>query len=522
MADAATSAHEARFLVLAPTGRDAALTAALLTQAELTATVCDDIAELCHRVDHEGAAALMIAEEALSRRAVVRLSETLARQGSWSDLPVLVFTGAALRRRPSADELLASLGNVTLLDRPLRPITMISAARSALRARKRQYEARAELYAQHEAVRQRDQFLAMLGHELRNPLSAIVMALNLQGDGDGKSRRYREIMRRQVQHLSRLVDDLLDVSRVTSGKIKLQREMLDLVVLAERCVNALGPVAEAQRTTLDYRGPSTSVWVEADPVRLEQIIANLITNATKYTRTGGHIEVVVSATRDESCVEVRDNGVGIPEEMLGRVFDLFAQVEGTLDRAKGGMGIGLTLVRSLVELHGGTVEARSEGKNRGSAFSVRLPRAPPPMPVAAPIDARDASQHPSHDVLIVEDNQDSRELLAVLLAERGHRVLTAADGPSGVREAIAQRPDVLLVDIGLPGLDGYGVARKVRDALGSAVYLIAVTGYGQPDDRRRALAAGFDMHLTKPLDLRAIEGVLREPRRPSQVVLPTK
>ncbi|MET0342608.1 MAG: ATP-binding protein [Polyangiales bacterium] len=517
MTDDAPLAHEQRFLVLAPTGRDAPLTVALLRDAGVDAHACGDVDDLCVCIESEGAAGLMIAEEVLVPGAIRCLEALLQRQPSWSDLPILVFTGmsASARARPSGERVIATLGNVTLLDRPLRPITMLSAAHSALRARHRQYAARDELREQRRAVYLRDQFLAMLGHELRNPLSAIMMALELEGDGN--ARAHREVMRRQAKHLARLVDDLLDVSRVTSGKIVLRRESLDLTGLVARCVDALTALAASHEQTLTLRTHGEPVMVDADPVRIEQVLVNLITNASKYTPAGGNIVVELSASETEAQLAVRDDGVGISADMLPHVFDLFTQVESSLARAKGGMGIGLTLVRSLVGLHGGTVEAESDGVDRGSTFVVRLPRVAMQRSAAPSEAVAQAAQKPQGmRILVVEDNDDSRTLLAMLLSRRGHQVTTAVDGPSGVAEAIAQRPEALLVDIGLPGLDGYGVAREIRRALGDDVTLIALTGYGQPDDRARALAAGFDVHLTKPLNVAQVDALLSRPRPAAQ------
>jgi CheY-like chemotaxis protein len=385
---------------------------------------------------------------------------------------------------------------------------MLSAARAALRARRRQYAARAELAAQQRAVRERDQFLAMLGHELRNPLSAISMAINLDRDGNSK---YRDIMRRQVSHLSRLVDDLLDVSRVTQGRITLRKERLDLAALLQRSLAALGPALAQHQLGLQL---NRSLHVEGDPVRLEQVINNLLQNAIKYTPAGGRISVALD--EEDGCVvlRVRDSGVGISPEMIGRVFDLFTQAEHSLDRAKGGMGIGLTLVRTLVELHGGKVEAASAGLGRGTVFTVRLPQ-PQREELQISPDQTGKIASRRHKLLVIEDNDDSRELLCALLTEYGHRVSSAADGLSGVEQALKVQPEVMLVDIGLPGLDGYGVAKRVRERYGSAPYLIALTGYGQPEDRARALASGFDEHLTKPLDIKQLESLLskREVRR---------
>ncbi|MDB4976331.1 MAG: histidine kinase [Myxococcaceae bacterium] len=510
---------EERFLVVAPTGRDGPLTCTLLEKTGLSCAVCPSLAELCRRYREEGAAALMIAEEVFGTTGLAMLRELLETQSSWSDIPVLVFTGtpASLSARPSMAQLLSTLGNVTLLDRPLRPVTMVSAANSALRARRRQYSARSELLAQQRAVRERDQFLAMLGHELRNPLSAITMAINLEGES-GRS-KYREIMRRQLGHLTHLVDDLLDVSRVTSGKVLLRRENVDLAALAQRCVATIAPAFAKHRFSLHAGDEAHPRWVHADPVRLEQIVNNLLNNAAKYTPPGGQIDVVLDRSGDDVLLEVRDTGVGIAPEMIGRVFDLFTQVEGSIDRAKGGLGIGLTLVRSLVELHGGSVEARSPGLGRGSVFSIRLPALSAPAELLADSGVRPTRGSEDsgtiavakYDVLVVEDNADSRELLCAALARRGHTVVGAEDGPSGVELALAQMPKVLLVDIGLPGLDGYEVARRVRAVRGSSVFMIAITGYGQPEDRRRALAAGFDVHMTKPLDIGAIAKLLCQP-----------
>jgi signal transduction histidine kinase/CheY-like chemotaxis protein len=505
---------EEGFLVLAPTGRDGALTQALLEKAGLCCMVCTTLSELCERFERDGAAALLIAKEVFASDGLARLGDLLARQASWSDIPVLIFTGKAtgIAARPTTAQLLSSIGNVTLLDRPLRPVTMLSAARTALRARRRQYAARAELNAQRVAVRERDQFLAMLGHELRNPLSTIAMALHL--DDDGKPSRYRAILRRQTEHLTRLVDDLLDVSRVTSGKIVLRRQNVELSSLTRNVLQMLAPTLNGALEIVQPDAAGPNVWVDADPARLQQVLTNLIQNAIKYTAADGKIEVTVAAEADCAVLRVRDSGVGLAPEMIERVFDLFTQVEHTLDRAKGGMGIGLTLVRSLVRLHGGTVAAESGGLGKGSVFTVTLPRIAHEDDVAPVTERleRTSDIQPtaagSYDVLVVEDNEDSRELLAALLKKRGYRVFTADDGLSGVEQALEHTPRVLLVDIGLPGLDGYGVARRVRAQLGDRVYMVALTGYGQPEDRKRALAAGFNLHLVKPIDVDTLDDVL--------------
>jgi signal transduction histidine kinase/ActR/RegA family two-component response regulator len=521
VSEAAPGHADERFLVCTPTGRDGALTCSLLHKAGLTCVSVPHIPALLARVE-EGAAALLLAEEVLSPASLQQLAGLLMRQPPWSDLPLILFTGAAasVDHRPNIGSLLGLLGNVTLLDRPVRPLTMVSAARSALRARRRQYAAREELVRQDRAVRARDQFLAMLGHELRNPLGAILMAIELMERRPNDAPAQRAIVRRQSQHLARLVDDLLDVSRVTSGKIILQRTPVDLEQLIERCLEAVDAAVKAHRLSVTVKGPDRRVSVDGDSVRLEQVVTNLLTNAIKYTPSGGQIAISIDREDARAVLRVRDNGVGIAPDMLPRIFDLFAQAEGTLDRARGGMGIGLTLVRSLIALHGGTVEAESAGIGQGSVFTVRLPALPerdrtyiPPLQATHP-----AGNGVHHHILIVEDNADMREILKQLLEDLGHRVSAVENGALGVEHAIAHHPEVLLVDIGLPGLDGYGVARRLREELGQRVFLVALTGYGQPEDRRLALEAGFDVHMTKPVDLEAMEKLLgQRDLRASQV-----
>ena len=497
---------EERVLVFAPIGRDASLTRDLLARARIAAVVCDADDEVVRRLEDEGAAALMLAEETLTPRAVARLNAYLDAQPAWSDLPILVFSNAegTLRRINAA--VVGRLGNVALLDRPLRPITMISAVQAALRARRRQYALRDELRSRELAVQRRDEFLAMLGHELRNPLSAMLMALEALEIGGPDPGKYRGILRRQAQHLARLVDDLLDVSRVTSGKVSLQRAPLDLARLVRRCVASLEAASRDHELVVETRTPARRIAVSGDAVRLEQVVVNLVSNAIKYTPRRGHVLVEVSNEDDQAVLSVSDDGAGLSAELLPRIFELFTQAPETLDRAKGGLGIGLTLVRSLVELHGGSVTAASDGPGRGSRFTVRLPLAAAAAPVRAAPAPRRAGV--AHEVLIVEDNADSRDTLKVVLEELGHKVEVACDGLEAVERARAAPPEVAVVDIGLPGIDGYEVARRLRAERGRSVYLIALTGYGQPEDRLRAFEAGFDLHFTKPVDLGALGQVL--------------
>lgn len=357
-----------------------------------------------------------------------------------------------------------------------------------------------------EADRRKDEFLAMLGHELRNPLAPLKNAaqlLLLKGTADAEV----QIIDRQVGQMARLVDDLLDVARISRGKIRIQKEAVELAEVVERAVEISRPLIETRRHELTEVLPREPVYLEADPVRLAQVLANLLNNAAKYTQPGGHIELTAERQGEEVVLRVRDNGVGIAPGMLPRVFDLFAQADRTLDRSQGGLGIGLTLVKSLVELHGGRVEAFSEGLGKGSEFVVRLPvlaTPPSPTPVASVKQGRAGCR-----VLVVDDNVDSAETLAMLLRVKGHEVRTANDGPTALEKARAYQPDVVFLDIGLPGMDGYEVARRLREQAGrKPVFLAALTGYGRDEDRRLGEEAGFDHYLVKPVEAEDLESLL--------------
>ena len=363
-----------------------------------------------------------------------------------------------------------------------------------------------------EADRAKDEFLAMLGHELRNPLGAISSAVRLLGDvarQDATAARAQSVIERQTGHLARLVDDLLDVARVTTGNITLSRRPVELAGFVETVVSAWRHSERLDRHRVSVTGGPA--WVEADETRLEQIVSNLLGNAVKFTPAGGAVAVRVRADRAEAVLEVEDTGVGIPAELIDRVFDLFVQGDRSVERTQGGLGIGLTLVRRLVERHGGRVTVRSGGPGEGSLFTVRLPAIAPPSRRMAP-----APQHGAEPrrILLVEDNDDAREMLRFALAREGHTVLEAASGHEGIELATSATPDIALIDLGLPGRDGYEVARTIRAALGRDITLIALTGYGSPDDRRRTEHAGFDAHLVKPLDPVRLSALLAgTPRR---------
>ncbi len=378
-----------------------------------------------------------------------------------------------------------------------------------------QVEARRKLEAlraQAEAAnRAKDEFLAILGHELRNPLAPIVTALQLlRTRGVEGGERERAMIERQVHHMLRLVDDLLDVSRVARGNIDLRRRPVEVAAVVRGAVELASPLIEARRHHLDVQVDGT-LAIEGDPARLQQILSNLLTNAAKYTPERGHITVRAEREGASARIEVTDDGIGIAPELLPRVFDLFVQGHRGLDRSQGGLGLGLSIVRSLTELHGGSAEARSEGPGRGSTFAVRLPAV-----AAAQVAASDGgssaspSAGPSRRVLVVDDNEDAADLLADALRGYGHEVAAAHDGPSALRLAPQFQPEVALVDLGLPVMDGFELARRLHALPGlSGMRLVAVTGYGQAADRQRSREAGFDLHLVKPVDLEDIAAMLR-------------
>jgi signal transduction histidine kinase/ActR/RegA family two-component response regulator len=357
-----------------------------------------------------------------------------------------------------------------------------------------------ELQQAEMADRHKNEFLAMLAHELRTPLAPILSAVQILGRQAADNplvQRAREVVERQALHQARLLDDLLDVSRITRGKIELRRRKLDVRSAVSDVVEGTRPLINAKAQSVSVALPEGPLFVDTDPTRLTQILTNLLNNAAKYTHAGGRIAVVCRREGEQAAVLVRDNGIGIPREMLSRIFDLFAQAEPLTARTQGGLGIGLTLVKNLVEMHGGTVVARSAGRGTGSEFEVRLPLVAAPSAEALPSSGAVPAR--SRRVLIIEDNVDTRETLRRVLELDGHEVQEAGDGAQGVEIALATCPEVVIVDIGLPRLDGYQVARRLRTALGAAPLLVAVTAYGQAEDQRMSRDAGFDVHLVKPV-----------------------
>lgn len=379
--------------------------------------------------------------------------------------------------------------------------------RSALKLRSEELE---------RAEERKDDFFRMLSHELRNPLDSISLSLEVMRIyrlGDPAREELRGVLDRQVRHMTRLVDDLLDVSRVQSGQIRLRKAPVELGGIITNAQETVRPLLHDRGHRVSVTLPRRPVWIKGDAQRLEQVFMNLLHNAAKYTDPGGSIEVTGEREGDQAVVRVKDNGRGISPEMLPQVFDLFTQEDRSLDRTAGGLGIGLTVARKIVEMHGGAVEARSKGVGQGSEFLVRLPvladsrEETPPPPRTEADRAPPAS--PPRRVLVVDDNVDAAMMLATILARWGHQVHMVHDGPAAMQVVHSYRPEVLLLDIGLPGLDGFEIARRLRQESGlGGLVLVALTGYGREEDRRRSREVGFDYHLQKPVDLDALQGLL--------------
>lgn len=369
-----------------------------------------------------------------------------------------------------------------------------------------------------EADQRKDEFLALLAHELRNPLASISAAAQLLSTPTARrehERAAREALRTRTRQLARLINDLLDVSRVVRGRIDLKKESVSLASAVARATEIVRPLIEQRRHTVSVR-VEESVYVNADLTRLEQILTNLITNAAQYTQDDGTISIVVRRDGAQALVSVKDNGPGIQPEMQVQVFEMFGQVDTSLHRSEGGLGVGLYLVRRLVELHGGTIVVRSQGPSTGSEFEIRLPLAPR-TEVGQEGQAKPSIEMPQLDILVVEDNKDTAMLMAAQLELDGHRVQVAHTGTDGVNSALDMHPDVILLDLGLPGIDGYEVARKLRSQGLEETLIVAVSGYGQQKDIQLSKEAGINYHLLKPMDYSSLAAILEEWQRGSQV-----
>jgi signal transduction histidine kinase/ActR/RegA family two-component response regulator len=522
-----------RVLVLMPTARDAERTLALLAEASIQCAVCDDLAMVCREL-RSGAGAVLVTDEAIAADATGQLSEALRDQPSWSALPVLVLAreGWSTLGQRLAPDVQKSL---IIVERPVRTRTLVEIATSALRGRQHQYQIRdelivrerqaallrqseAELSRQAEelrvAARRKDEFLATLAHELRNPLAPIRTGMDLLAlsrDGSDADRALG-VMQRQIGHMVRLIDDLLDVSRITSGKLQLQRRRTALAAIVDTAVEASRPLIEQKSHTLRVSLPDVPLTLDADLTRIAQVIGNLLNNASNYTSPGGEIELSAWPDGDDVVIEVRDNGSGIPRDRLDDIFEMFSQVNRSMERSRGGLGIGLALVRSLVQMHGGTVKAASPGPGQGSTFTIRLPIAvSSERPASVDSEELAAKRNGQKRVLVVDDNEDAAEMLAIVLSQSGYQTKTAYLGRSAVTAVDEWAPQIVILDIGLPDINGYDVARELRnDESRSALQLIALTGWGTSDDKQKAMDAGFDVHLTKPVDAGELQRVLSQ------------
>jgi signal transduction histidine kinase/CheY-like chemotaxis protein len=518
MSDAALAAQlDERILIFAPFGKDAPLTLDVLRRTDLHGCVCLTAGNLC-REFLRGASVIMLTEEALEDPGIGELMESLRSQPAWSDIPILLFADAErsevyLRTL----RLLEGLRNVVLLERPIRLGAALTLIRSAMRGRRRQYELRDLLKAlaqaredAESANRLKDEFLATLSHELRTPLNAILGWTTMLRDGNVQPRhvmRALDTIHRNAAAQVQIVNDLLDVSRIVRGNVQLSPKMMPLGPLLTLAVESITPTAEAKNVSITSSIGSTPVYVWADHDRLQQVFWNLLSNAVKFTAGGGRVELTLQVEGPEARVSVSDTGAGIAPAFLPHVFERFRQADGSSTREHGGLGLGLSIVRHLVELHGGRMSADSAGEGHGATFNVYLPTRQPeqrqtiPAPAERRTWARTLDLEGAH-ILIVDDEPDARDLLRAMLAHTGARISEADSAADALRVFTEDRPDIMLADVAMPLQDGYSLMRTVRslpDGEGTQVRAVAVSAYARREDRQRALKAGFNDHVCKPV-----------------------
>ena len=508
MSPEADAANEYRVLLLPPTRRDGEVTCALLEAAGITCLVCQDSAALAEQVQ-AGVGAIVLTDARVAESSITQVRAALDEQPSWSDVPTILLSRT--EQSVSTARLLSTLRNVTVLDRPSSRRSLVSAIQAGLRGRRRQYQIRDQLNALREveeslriADRRKDEFLAMLAHELRNPLAAIRTATELLArtlPPQARAQAAAGLVKRQAVHLTRMVDDLMDVARITQGRIQLQRRPLELSSVVAQAIESVEPLLREKRHTVSRISTLEPLYVDGDGARLLQCVTNLLTNAAKYTDPSGQIRVELRGKADTAIIVVSDNGTGISPELLPSIFDLFVQSGRSLDRSEGGLGIGLSVVQRLVRMHGGEVRAASGGPGKGATFEIRLPRVPPPQEPAS------RSPEPKIDpkrILVVDDNADAANSLVELLRLDGHEADAVYTAKGALPAVETYSPDVVLLDIGLPEMDGYQIAQEIRKS-SSGIRLIALTGYGQAEDIARTRAAGFDAHMVKPVDFDVLQ-----------------
>jgi two-component system, sensor histidine kinase len=508
-----------RVLISVESAHDAARIVELLGTLGIEGIPCADYSELCDQIER-GAAAIILSEPTTVLDSDSRLLAILHTQPTWSAIPTIIISAEPT----NADTLSEGLPlGATLVERPVRIKTLASITRIALHARRNQYMVRDLLHERetlvdllrHEA-QMKNEFLATLAHELRNPLAPIrtgLQILRLSPTGRPTTQTI-DMMDRQVCHLVRLIDDLLDISRITRGKLELRKQRVPLSLLLSNAIESSRPLIDSGKHTLIVSAPDELITLDVDPVRLAQVISNLLNNAAKYTPHGGTITLTARHTDDTVQIEVNDNGIGLSPYMLTKVFDMFSQVDPSTARSQGGLGIGLTLARRLTELHNGTIEATSAGLGKGSTFTVTLPYTRKAQADAGEVTVADSINHPlhrtSHRVLVVDDQVDVAQSLKDLLSLLGQDTHTVYNGPDALQAAKDFKPELIFLDVGLPGMTGFEVARALRAHEETPrPRLIAITGWGDAHNVSLAREAGFDRHLTKPVDPLEIERILQ-------------
>jgi signal transduction histidine kinase/ActR/RegA family two-component response regulator len=508
---------ELRVLLLPGTRADGAAIERVFRGADIVGIVCRTMGDLCRHMD-DGFAAAVVAQEAIQDDLDGCFGTALSKQPDWSDVPIIVLTPANGDVHPEVVEL-ASRRNVVLVQRPAQLATFLSTVKAAIRDRRRQYRVRdyLEEERQHsaalaEADRRKDEFLAILAHELRNPLAPLrtgIDCLLVDAPESGKGDQdILPLMSRQVNHMVRLIDDLLDVSRISRGQLSLRRKRVELSTIVQSAVETARIHIEGSHHRLQVSLPATPVWLDADADRLAQVFSNLLNNSAKYMEPGGSIHLLAEVQSQRAFVRVRDTGVGIPPDMLTNVFGMFTQVGSSLERSRGGLGIGLTLVKSLVDMHGGSIVATSAGLGHGSEFCVELPVCDNHQSERLISSGAVYRGRPLR-VLIADDNIDGAFLLAGLLKRLGQTTEVVHNGLRAIEAISRLPPDVAILDIGMPGLNGYEVADRIRrHPQSKGLYLAALTGWGSDADRRKAIAAGFDTHLVKPVVMAVLVNLL--------------
>jgi signal transduction histidine kinase/CheY-like chemotaxis protein len=508
MKSEAGSDPDYRVALLAPTRRDGEATCGVLQNAGLCCLICEDAAALIKVVD-ESLGAIVLTDAIATDPVLESLLSVLGQQPPWSDLPTILLSRTD-RQSPRVTQLQAALSNVTVIDRPTSKRTLVSSVKTAIRGRRRQYQIRDQLHAVRKADedlrtanRRKDEFLAMLAHELRNPLAPLRTSSELLArtlPPDARTLATLAIVRRQVTHLTRLVDDLLDVSRITQGRVQLQKHPVELSLIISHAMESAEPLLRAKAHKVTLTSSLEPIYVDGDSARLIQCVTNLLTNAAKYTDAGGEVRIEVGAENGNAVVSVDDTGVGISADLLPQIFGLFVQSDRSLDRSEGGLGIGLSVAQGLVEMHGGRILASSRGPGCGSRFEIQLPMIPAPLEI--PGEAEPVNTEPRR-ILIVDDNVDAAVSLAEVLQLDGHAVQAVHSARAALSGVETFDPDLVLLDIGLPDMDGYRVAEQIR-ASGNPVRLVALTGYGQAEDLQRARVVGFNAHMVKPVDFKRL------------------